>query len=270
MKQLSWRAFDALLRGQLTAEERIRLIGAWTVWQILGAAVFGASLGVYSVTGRDVPDVRFLLAGALKMPLLLLLTSAVTLPSLYVFGTLRGLRFYAREFVAILMVAHTVFAAVLASLAPVIAFFALTTSSYSFMVMLTVFACIMGGSVGVRVFLRALNDPDPSAGPLPPEASRTRDVPGGAVALVPEVGEGEPLPVAPTPPPVVRPTKVSEGAWQLLGWWIFLYMFVGTQSGWILRPFIGHPDKSFVLFRGKTGGFIEGTLHHLWEVLTGG
>ena len=57
--------------------------------------------------------------------------------------------------------------------------------------------------------------------------------------------------------------------WRLLGWWVWLYVFVGVQTGWILRPFVGHPDKPFVLFRGKEGGFIEGVLHHLWNALFG-
>lgn len=252
--RLSWSNFDALLRGRLTAEERIRLVGTWMVWQVLAASLFGAALGVYAMTARAVPDPRFLVASAVKLPALLLLTSLVTLPSLYVFGTLRGLRFFAREFVAILMVAHTVLAAVLASVAPVIAFFALTTDSYSFMIVMTVLACIMGGSVGIRFFVRALNDPDPTAGPLPPEMSRLPMSSGGELTLA------EPAPPAPAP----KPPPPTKGAWRLLGWWLLLYMFVGAQSGWILRPFVGSPDEPFVLFRGRSGGFIEAFLHHLW------
>ena len=239
MNLLSWHRFDALLRGTLPPAERVRLLGIWTLWQVLAAAIFGASLGVFSLTARAVPDARFLAASAGKLPLLLLLTTTVTLPSLYVFGTLRGLRFRAREFLAILMVAHTLFAAVLASLGPIIAFFALTTSSYSFMVLLTVAACALGGGIGVRVFVRTINQP-----------------PALPIAELPEQ------------PPELR--EPSASTWQLLGWWVVLYMFVGAQSGWILRPFIGSPDEPFVLFRGKVGGFTAATLHHLWVVMTGG
>ncbi len=234
---LSWHHFDALLRGRLGAGERVRLLGTWLAWQALAAAAFGASLGVYSAVSRVPADPRFMAAGLVKMPLLLLFTSAITVPSLYVFGALRGLRFAAREFAAMLMVAHTILAAVLGSLAPVVVFFSLTTTSYSFMVLLTVFSCAVAGLVGVRAFVRALNEP----------------------ADLPE-------PVA-VPAPVAVP---SPSAWQLLGWWLFLYVFVGAQMGWILRPFIGHPDKPFVIFREKTGGFVGGVLDHLWNILTGG
>lgn len=236
---LSWYAFDALLRGRLDASDRVRLLGSWLCWQIFCAAIFGASLGVYALTTRAPADPRFLLAGAVKIPLLLIFTSVITVPSLYVFGALRGLRFSAREFGAHLMVAHTILAAVLGSLAPVITFFALTTTSYPFMVLLDVFACALAGLFGVRVFVRALNEPAPQ-----PEAP-------------PEEG-------APTPQP-----RVDSGAWQLLGWWLALYMFVGAQVGWILRPYIGRPDLPWVLLRGKQGGFIEGVLHNLGQLLKG-
>ena len=108
---LSWHRFDALLRGQLDAADRLRFPLTWLAWQVLSAAVFGASLGVYAVTSRDLPDPRYLLAGSVKVPLLLLFTSGITIPSLYVFGALAGLRFGARELAAQLMVAHTVLAA---------------------------------------------------------------------------------------------------------------------------------------------------------------
>lgn len=289
-KLLSWRNFDALLRGRMANEDRVALLASWMAWQAVCAALFGASLGVYSTISRMPADPRFMAASLVKMPLLLLLTSVVTVPSLYVFGALRGLRFSAREFAAMLMVAHTILAAVLGSLAPVIAFFALTTTSYSFMVLLNVFACGIAGMLGIRVFVRALNEPGPLPTLADPEAGTALELvrdaelePAGALpsptALVPAAGEPWPgtSAAAPDPSPVplrkallpARPPAVSVGVWRLLGWWVWLYVFVGVQTGWILRPFIGHPDKPFVLFRGKSGGFIEGVLHHLWNTFFG-
>ncbi len=285
---LSWRNFDALLRGRMNTEDRVTLLVSWMAWQVVCSALFGASLGVYSTISRFPADPRFMAASLVKMPLLLLLTSVVTVPSLYVFGALRGLRFSAREFAATLMVAHTILAAVLASLAPVVAFFALTTTSYSFMVLLNVFACAVAGLLGIRVFVRALNEPAPAL-PLaevepgtalavrPPGELETVDSPSNPTALVATAG-GDPWPADDPNPPApaprrtfvpARPPAVDVGVWRLLGWWVFLYVFVGAQTGWILRPFIGHPEKPFVLFRGKSGGFVEGVLHHLWNSLFG-
>lgn len=252
---LSWPAFDSLLRGRMMPSDRVRLMVNWIAWQALCAAVFGLSLGVYAVSSRAEPDYRFLLADIFKMPLLLFFTSAVTIPSLYVFGALRGLRFSAREFAAMLMVAHTILAAVLGSLAPVVAFFALTTISYSFMVVLTVLACAIAGVLGVRAFVRAMNEP-------PPEVL--------AAAAAAAAESGVQLPGEDAPRGMFsRPAHVDKNVWQLLGWWVALYVFVGIQMGWILRPFIGSPDLPFILFRGKAGSMIESTLHHL-RVLFGG
>lgn len=242
---LSWQSFDSLLRGRLIFSDRVRLLLSWIAWQAVCAAVFGLSLGVYALTSRPVPDFRFMAASFAKMPMLLFFTSAVTCPSLYVFGALRGLRFSAREFAAILMVAHTILAAVLGSLAPVISFFALTTSSYSFMVLLTVLACAVAGLLGVRVFVRAINEPPP------PDMQAE-------------------LEAAASDPWSSRPAHVSKNVWQLLGWWVALYIFVGAQMGWILRPFIGNPDLPWVFFRGKGGSFVEGVLHHIQKLAGGG
>ena len=271
---LSWHRFDALLRGQLSAADRLRFPLTWLAWQVLAAALFGASLGVFAITSRDVADPRYVISGALKVPLLLLFTSGITIPSLYVFGALRGLRFSARELAAHLMVAHTVLAAVLASLAPVLAFFALTTSSYSFMVVLDVLACTVAGAFGVRVFVRALAEPPESDLVTIQTAAAPAALDGPTDEGMASLDEM----IVPTNSPLSKPASAAVAerpiapptAWNLLGSWLFLYAFVGVQAGWILRPFIGRPELVFVLFRPKEGGFFGGVWYHLWQVITGG
>ena len=39
--------------------------------------------------------------------------------------------------------------------------------------------------------------------------------------------------------------------------WIVLFGLVGTQMGWVLRPFIGNPDKPFTWFRVRESNFFE-------------
>ena len=263
--RLSWHRFDALLRGQLSTADRLRFPLTWLAWQIVASSLFGASLGVFAVTNREVPDPRYLIAGAVKVPLLLLFTSGITIPSLYVFGALRGLRFGARELAAHLMVAHTVLAAVLASLAPVLAFFALTTSSYSFMVVLDVLACTVAGLFGVQVFVKALAEPPPTELSTIEEVHLPAlDVPEAVAMILPGGQAVRPAEGQLAARPAAQPT-----AWNLLGSWLFLYCFVAVQAGWILRPFIGRPELEFVIFRAKEGGFFGGVLYHLWQVLTG-
>ncbi len=49
----------------------------------------------------------------------------------------------------------------------------------------------------------------------------------------------------------------------LLFLWLLLYGFVGTQLGWILRPFIGSPGAKFQLFRPRQGNFYE----NVWQTI---
>jgi hypothetical protein len=49
--------------------------------------------------------------------------------------------------------------------------------------------------------------------------------------------------------------------------WLILYMFVGTQMAWVLRPFVGSPGMSFQLFRPRRGNFYESVLHSVGDVL---
>jgi len=47
--------------------------------------------------------------------------------------------------------------------------------------------------------------------------------------------------------------------------WLALYSFVGTQLAWVLRPFIGNPDKPFELFRPRSGNFYESVFNSLLQ-----
>ena len=43
---------------------------------------------------------------------------------------------------------------------------------------------------------------------------------------------------------------------QIIQTWTLIYIFVGTQLAWILRPFIGDPNET-VLFRQIEGNFYQ-------------
>ncbi len=55
------------------------------------------------------------------------------------------------------------------------------------------------------------------------------------------------------------------------GWlftaWLFLYMFVGTQLAWVMRPFVGAPNMEFTLFRPREGNFYENMYWSFIELL---
>jgi hypothetical protein len=56
----------------------------------------------------------------------------------------------------------------------------------------------------------------------------------------------------------------------MLRTWIIIYIFVGIQMGWVLRPFIGNPRAPVQFFReGSWSNAYEVVLQMIWDVLNG-
>jgi hypothetical protein len=53
----------------------------------------------------------------------------------------------------------------------------------------------------------------------------------------------------------------------MLGVWVLLYAFVGSQLAWTLRPFFGAPGLEFELFRGLGGNFYSNIFVSIGELL---
>lgn len=67
--------------------------------------------------------------------------------------------------------------------------------------------------------------------------------------------------------PLIR--KDEKHRW-MLRTWIFIYVFVGIQMAWVLRPFIGDPQRSVQFFREDSwSNAYEVVLGMIWQVLTG-
>jgi hypothetical protein len=213
------RDVDRLLRGSFTRPEDlaaprlgftpVRLAAAALV---LGA-LYGLSMGLYAILTPGGPGAAQLASSAIKVPFLFLLTLAVTFPSLYVFSALARSPLRAGRTLELLLAAVAVSLAILASLAPVTAFFTLSTESYPFMKLLNVAFFALAG-LGGLLFLRG--------------ALRA--------AFQAVLGEGW--------------RRQSAARWVLRGW-VLIYAVVGLQMGWVLRPFIGAPGLDFALFRAR-------------------
>ena len=57
---------------------------------------------------------------------------------------------------------------------------------------------------------------------------------------------------------------------RLLLFWLTLYGLVGSQLGWTLRPFFGHPDQPFQIFREVEGNFYSQVIRSFFSLLFGG
>jgi hypothetical protein len=261
---------DALLRGRLTPRDELRrghvpvcgrtlLLAA-----LLLGGIYGAFMGLYSALRPGSPAPFQLPVTVVKVPLLFLLTLAVTMPSLYVFSTLAGSRLRWRETVSLLLCGIVVDLALLASFGPVTGFFTLCTESYPFMVVLNVLFFTAGGIAGLAFIARALDLVFEDA---PPEEPASAPEPAGEVPPAPPPAAPPGANRAPGVRPAVRRRASPAGAKIVFRVWILIYAAVGAQMGWILRPFIGSPDMPFSVFRERESNFFEAFFRGLRALL---
>lgn len=158
-----FKQLDSVLRGDATRmaalkhgriDIRVREIGLAV---IAAAVVAGACMGSFAVVRGGTGGLMQLFASAVKLPLLFILTLIVTFPSLYVFNALVGSRLAWESVLRLLVAANGVMLAVFASLGPIVVFFGLSTTSYSFMKLLNVLAAGIGGILGLAFLLRTLH-----------------------------------------------------------------------------------------------------------------
>jgi hypothetical protein len=209
------------------------------------------------------------LASTVKVPALFVLTLLVTFPSLYVFNTLVGSRLSAGSLLRLLVAALGVTIAVLASLGPIVAFFSASTTSYAFMLLLNVAVFAVSGLLGMAFLLQTLHRLSlvlPAAEEERPAAPEEAQLASGLDVLE----EGAPGPALPGALDRVDDRVLSRHVKTVFRCWILLFGLVGSQMGWVLRPFVGHPDAPFTWFRPKESNIFQAVLHTLGTLFSGG
>ena len=274
-----FKSLDRILRGEATrlpnlSKGMIDLpLGGLTFLLILLAIIYGAFMGVTAVITRWGTPERYmgfqqLAASAAKVPLLFSLTFLVTFPSLYVFNALIGSRLSMNAMLRLLVAAMAVMLAVLASFGPIVGFFAASTTSYPFMKLLNVVIFGLAGLLGLTFLLRTLHRltlADMMLPPIEPESAA-------------HTGEGDQAQEnAPAPGDAARAqslgaidrlsTPTSDSVRTIFRIWVFIFGLVGAQMAWVLRPFIGDPDKPFSFFRPRDSNFFEAVLKALSDLL---
>jgi hypothetical protein len=240
------RIVDAVLRNEAPSGQLRRMV----VLILVGGAIYGLSMGLFAFLGRGTEGLLQMLVAGLKVPAVFGLTFVVTFPSLCVFGAILGVIQHPREVLDRLLAAVALIAVVLASLAPVLAFFSLSTASYRFMVLLNLALCGSAGLIGVgRLRHRAAAPPDSAVA-----ASTAVDPDGGAAAV-----EGSAVPAPPRP----------RAGWGVHEAWVILFVAVGCQAAWILRPFVGAPGQPLELFRERSSNFFSALLRTIGGLFAG-
>jgi hypothetical protein len=260
---------DRILRGDATRPDQMHdgqlplPAVKLTVLLLLLAAFYGATMGTFAMLRPEGPEWRQVLASAGKVPALFFLSLMITFPSIYVFSAIMRSPLRAPALASLMLAALSVSIAVLASLGPIEAFFALSTTSYPFMILLSVAFCGSAGLLGVRFLLQTMqrlaNDPRLVPPPPPPLPRRPN---GDDAAWHPDLTSDTPEPE----PPAILPT-VSRATRMMIRVWVLMYAVVGMQMAWILRPFIGQPGQPFSLFRERHSNFFESVWGCLRELL---
>ncbi len=253
---LRWfRQLDRILRGDATrmsmlTDGQVNIpVGELTIAIVLLGMFYGLCTGSYAMIRTSGEAYMQFIAAAVKIPLLFLLTLAVTFPSLYVFNALMGTRLSVVSVLRLLIAALAVMLAVLASLGPIVVFFALSTKSYPFMILLNVATSTIAGILGLGFLLRTLdrlvivqenielsrsekqNDDE-----KPAETEQKKaDEPTGALDSMGGLT-----------------TQKAESVFRI---WTVVFALVGAQMSWVLRPFIGNPNMPFEWFRERESNF---------------
>jgi hypothetical protein len=244
---LTWiRSLDRVLRGDATSlaalqagEIDVPVWGLCVVIDSLGLA-YGLCMSAFNVTAGGGDAWKQALSCTLKVPALFLLTLFVTFPSLYVFNAMVGSRLTFRSMARLLVATMAVMLAVMASIGPIVAFFSLTTTSYSFTILLNVAVGGVAGMLGLKFLLRTLH--------------RLSAVRAGLDLQLAADAAG------PLERGAVGPDRSVLNIFRL---WVIVFALVGTQMAWVLSPFVGHPNQKFVLFRPTGSNFFEGVVHNV-------
>jgi hypothetical protein len=182
-------------------------------------AAYGAVMGAYS-GGLQV------VASAIKLPALYLITLVICLPPLYFFDVLFGSKLSFKQYVTMGLMTVAVMAGLLFSFAPMMLFFLLSVEGYNFFLLLNVFIMALTGYIGVRFFYQGMGDSVHLVSDSSGDVAESEEM-GSAIAAA-------------------NQQRLRD---RLLKGWVIMYGLVGSQLGWTLSPFVGIRGEHFQFFR---------------------
>lgn len=213
---------DRILRADLmpsTTRDGIALSTLVLIGIVCGL-LYGAVMGTFGgVRGERLLQVLY---SSLKIPLLLGVTFAVSLPSFFVINTLFGLRDDFPRVLRALAATQAALTLILLSLAPVTALWYASSANYPGAILFN--AVILGlASITAQKVLRTLYRP-----------------------LL---------------------AKNPRHRWMIV-LWLVLFAFVGIQTAWVLRPFLGDPGLRVQFFRNDAwGNAYEHVAQIIWRLM---
>lgn len=195
---------DLLLRGRGRFDPRGYSPPAWWVLPALiclFTPVYGAVMGAYSI--ETAQRLWQILYSAVKVPILLGVTTLICLPGFVVLSTVMGLADDLRKSLSAILAGQAAMAVTLAALAPLTGVFYLSFGAYD--------------------LIQAFN---------------------GAMFLLATLAAQ--VVIRRTYRPLIAANRRHRT--MVIAWGV-LYVFVGIQMAWTLRPFIGRPGARTTFFR---------------------
>ncbi len=157
------RVLDGLLRRREDFFEMIfqgrdvRRLLRWFVMGIMSlSAFYGITMGLLSFHQGVDQGLLQMAASGLKVPALYLLSLAVCFPVLYIVLVLMGARLTFGQTLALILMALTLNAVLLASCAPIVVFFTITGSNYHFIKLLQVAIFAFSGAWAMMALWQGL------------------------------------------------------------------------------------------------------------------
>lgn len=220
----------SLMRDRIGFMEEIRQ-GVRIPSKIIALLVSSSTF--FAIYGAIIGSSHSLLQGlssAIKLPILYLLTLIICLPTLYIFSTLFGSRRGLGQHFALLLSAVTIIAILLFAFSPVTLFFVITNPISQSRSNYQFFKLL---NVAIFAFTGFIG---------------TKTLYQGMKSLSEEDAEGQ-----------TTRKKIIQV-------WLILYAFVGSQLGWVLRPFFGQPGSQFEWVRELQGNIYLDITNAIGEI----
>ncbi|MCH8330016.1 MAG: actin-binding WH2 domain-containing protein [Bacteroidetes bacterium] len=167
------------------------------------------------------------LATAIKLPILIVLTSVICFPTLYFFLSILDVKLHMSQLSRLGIVSMSLMSISLTAFVPVVLFFLITTNSYPLFKLINVLVFTISGFVGLRIYFGYIST---------------------AISLViDDVNR--------------RKAKI------FIRFWLLLYAIVGAQLSWTLSPFIRDPSRPFILFTVENSNFFADVIHSLHQLM---
>ena len=194
-------------RGRFAPEAPFADQWAWLIiFVIVFGVLYGAVMGSFAGLAPD--RWQQLLYSGIKVPMLLLATFVLCLPSFFVVNSVAGLRSDFPQALRGVVAAQACVTIVLAALAPLTALYYVSFDHYSSAVLFNGAMFAVASFTAQHILRRHYR------------------------VLI----------------------RRSPRHRQMLRVWLFFYVFVGIEMAWVLRPFVGDPNKPVAFFRQEAWG----------------